>query len=46
MRPHVREIDDNGLTNLHTHDTVATAYAEADGVQFAYRRFGPRIASR
>ena len=40
MRPDVREIDDNDLTNLYTHDTVATAYVEADGVRFAYRRFG------
>jgi len=27
-------------TTLYTHDTVPTTYVEADGVRFAYRRFG------
>jgi pimeloyl-ACP methyl ester carboxylesterase len=33
-------LDDNDLTDLYTHDTVSTAFVEADGARFAYRRFG------
>jgi hypothetical protein len=31
----VREIDNNDLTNLYTHDTVATTCVDAAGVRFA-----------
>jgi len=40
MSPDVLQIDNNDLTQLYTHDTVPTAYVEANGVRFAYRRFG------
>ena len=40
MSPDVLHADHDDLTNLYTHDTVATAYVEADGARFAYRRFG------
>jgi pimeloyl-ACP methyl ester carboxylesterase len=36
----VRQGDMNAPTTLYTHDTVPTTYVEADGVRFAYRRFG------
>jgi pimeloyl-ACP methyl ester carboxylesterase len=36
----LRQDDKNSLITLYSHDTVPTAYAEADGVRFAYRRFG------
>jgi pimeloyl-ACP methyl ester carboxylesterase len=40
MSPDILELDDNDLTDLYAHDTVATTYVEAGGVRFAYRRFG------
>ena len=40
MSPDVLELDNNDLTDLYTHDTVATTFVEAAGVRFAYRRFG------
>ncbi len=40
MSPDVLQVENNDLTDLYTHDTVSTTYVEADGVRFAYRRFG------
>ena len=30
----------------HTHQTAPTQYVEANGIRFAYRRFGKPMASR
>jgi len=30
----------------HTHQTAPTQFVEANGIRFAYRRFGNRVACR
>ena len=40
MSTDVRQGGKSASTILYTHDTVPTRYVEADGVRFAYRRFG------
>jgi pimeloyl-ACP methyl ester carboxylesterase len=40
MSTDLRQGAKNALTIPYTHDTVPTTYVEADGVRFAYRRFG------
>jgi hypothetical protein len=31
---------------IHTHQTAPTQFVEANGIRFAYRRFGNRVACR
>src|ERR1700736_7021884 len=40
LRRRCYETGMSSLTTVYTHGTVPTTYVEADGVRFAYRRFG------
>src|SRR6202158_5370696 len=33
-------LNDKGATMIHTHQTAPTQFIEANGIRFAYRRFG------